>query len=115
MLSCAGDRMCSEAAQRHSETAPREPKSQRVCVRVSSVYLCLSVRVCSFACLCVCACKRDRVSWRNRERPTDRQRDRVWEGALFISITDVFASRVQYLTSVCHCGDSYHYISFSLQ
>lgn len=88
MLSCAGDRMCSEAAQRHCETAPREPESQRVCVRVSSVDLCLSVRVRSraFACLSVCACKRDRVSWRNRER--DQQIDRETESGkeLYLSV-----------------------------
>lgn len=94
---------------------PLESQSLSVCACVWVPSICVCLCVCVRLRVCVCACKRDRVSWRNRERPTDRQRDRVWEGALFISITDVFASRVQYLTSVCHCGDSYHYISFSLQ
>lgn len=86
MLSCAGDRMCSEAAQRHSETAPREPKSQRVCVRVSSVYLCLSVRVCSFACLCVCVRVRE-TEWAG-ETERDQQIDRETESGkeLYLSV-----------------------------
>lgn len=90
----------------------------------------LSVRECVCVCVSVCAspvyvclrvfvyrrvCEKETEEAGETERPADRRRDRLREAALFISITHVFASRVQYLTSVCHCRDSYHFISFSLQ
>lgn len=70
MLSCAGDRMCSEAAQRHCETAPREPQSQRVWARVcaSSVCLCLSTGVCLRLFVCVCVHVKERQSEQEEQR-----------------------------------------------
>lgn len=102
-----------ECALRQPSTTVKQPlesHSLSACACVCEFCLSVFVFVCLCILLCVCVCKRDGESWRNRERQTDRPRDRLWERALFISITHVFASRVQYLTSVCHCTDSYHYI-----
>lgn len=106
-----------ECALRQPSATVKQPLESHslsvcACVWVLSICVCLCVCVCVSLCACVCVCvwKRDSESWRNGEtnRPTERL-------ALFISITHVFANRVQYLTSVCHCADSYHYISFTLQ
>lgn len=108
-----------ECALRQPSTTVKQPLENHslsvcACVWVQSFCVCLCVfvysSVCVCMCVCACVCERESARAGGTERPTGRQRDRLWELALFIGITHVFAGRVQYLTSVCHCTDSYHYV-----